>query len=787
MLRNYLLVALRQLNRNRGYTAINVFGLAVGIACCLLILTFVRHELAHDRHHEHADRIVRVTTEFSGDSFPVTASAVAPTLKREIPEVEQTVRLFNSGLFGPVVVQYEDAMFEEHRFFYADSTVFDVFTLPLASGHAATALTRPGTVVLTESAAEKYFGDEDPLGRTLRVNQTEFEVTGVLRPLPAASHLQFDFLASFETLGWARNEIWTGANFFTYLLIPDAAAVATVATRIEHLLDQARDAELVPAGYGLRLEPLRSIHLDLGGRRTYVYLFSAIALLILLVACVNYMNLATARAAQRAREVGVRKVVGARRSELIQQFYGESALLTTVSVVLAVGLAHLLTPAFRTISGQPISFTAADPVVVGSLIGLIALVTLVAGSYPALLLSSFRPVLALGGTLRGGPGAVLFRRGLVTFQFAVSVFLLVGTAVIFSQLRFVQSTDLGFRGEQVIALPTGDRQTLQELPAIKKRISDLPGVMATAAIDRLPGTQPGGYSLHAEGFDVPAGMDYYPLHAVPTETGVVEALGLELLAGTDFRVPEGVQPQPGKFPYLINEATLRVTGWTPEEAIGKRFSVSGDNRGGTVVGVFRDYHFLPLHEGIGPLALFVEPSQTNNLLVRASPDNMPATLAGIHDVWREHVSHRPFTYTFLDEAFAAHYASERQLGRLFGGFALLAVLIACLGLLGLAAFAAERRRREIGVRKVLGARVHDIVLLLSREFALLVVLGFAVAAPVADLLMSRWLDEFAYRIDLGAGLFLAAGAVAFVLALATVAGQALRAASADPVSTLRSN
>jgi putative ABC transport system permease protein len=786
MLHNYLLVALRHLNRNRGYTAINVFGLAVGIACCLLILAFVRHELAHDAQHEHADRIVRVTTQFSDTAFAVTASAVAPVMKRQVPEVEEAVRLFDSGTFGPVVVRFEDRMFEESRFFYADSTVFDVFTLPLVSGHAASALTRPRTVVLTESAASKYFGDDDPLGQSILVNQTEFEVTGVLAPLPAASHIKFDFLAAFETLRWSGTETWTGANFFTYLLLRDAAAQGTVEARIEHLLESARAAEEVPAGFGLLLEPLRSIHLNVGERRTYIYLFSAIALLILLIACVNYMNLATARAAQRAKEVGIRKVTGARRSELVQQFYGESALLTTVGVTLAVGLAFLLTPTFRAVSGQPISFTLADPVVLGSLLAVVAVVTLVAGSYPALLLSSFEPVRALSGKLRGGPGAVLFRRGLVTFQFAVSVFLLVGTAVIFSQLRFVQTADLGFRGEQVVALPTGDRQTMQVLSTVKQRLLEQPGVVAAAAIDRLPGTSPGGYSLTADGFEVPEGMDYFPVYAVPTEAGAVQALGLELIAGKEFSVPEGVKPGPGEYQFLVNEALLQVTGWTPEEALGKRMSVQGDYGWGTVMGVFRDYHFLPLHEGISPLAFFVDPPNTNNLLIRISPAQLPAALAGIQAIWGEHVPHRPFTYTFLDEAFAAHYATERQLGRLFGGFALLAVMIACLGLLGLAAYAAERRRREIGVRKVLGARVHDIVLLLSWEFALLVVLGFAVAAPVAYLLMSRWLDEFAYRIELGVGLFLVAGAIAFLLALATVSGQALRAASADPVRVLRS-
>jgi putative ABC transport system permease protein len=788
MLIHYLLVTFRNLNRHRGYAAINVFGLAVGITCCLLIALFVRNEVAFDRHHEHADRIVRVTTQYSDVAFPATANVVAPIARREIPEVEEAVRLFDSGIFGSSVVQYGEQMFEEDRFFYADSTVFEVFTLPLASGDPRTALTRPRTVVLTESAARKYFGDEDPVGRMLLKNQVEFEVTGVLAPLPPTSHIEFDFLASFSSLTTsARDEIWTSANFLTYLLVRDPDAIATLPAKLEQVIDRARagGAPIEP-GFALPIEPLQTIHLDVAGRRTYVYLFSAIAVLILLIACVNYMNLATARATSRAREVGVRKASGALRAQLIGQFYGESALLAGLGVALAALLATVLMPVFQAISGHELTFNVLDPLVIGTLLVIGLLVTLVAGSYPALLLSGFEPSRVLKGTTRTARGATTFRRCLVAFQFAVSVFLLVGTAVIFSQLRYIQSTDLGFRGEQVVALPSGDRHTLEVLPSVKQRVLEQPGVVSAAAIDRLPGMSPGGYGLIAEGFELPAGMDYYPLHAVLTEPGVVETLGLELLAGADFCITESYQPEPGDYQYLINEAVLRATGWTPVDAIGRRMTVSGDGRWGTVVGVFRDYHFLPLREAVGPLALFVEPSGANNLLVRIAPGDMPATLERLDAVWKEHVPHRPFTYTVLDDAFAAHYASERQLGSLVGAFALLAVLIACMGLLGLAAYAAERRRREIGVRKVLGARTADVVVLLSKEFAVLVALGFAVASPLAYIATNRWLDGFAYRVDLGLDVFMVAGAVVLVLAVLTVSGQALRAATTDPAQAIRS-
>lgn len=782
---HHLRAAVRSLRRQRGFAGINVAGLAVGVACCLTILLFVRHELSHDAHHERAERIVRVHLDMHGQSLPVTPSIVAPMLAREAPEVEATARLFDMGAFQALVVRHGEHVFEESRFFFADSTVFDVFTLPLSSGNPRVALTRPNTVVLTAAAARRYFPAGDPLGETLLVNSAEYEVTGVLAELPAASHLQFDFLGSFCSLSWAQREIWSSANFLTYVLLRDAASLPALTTTLDALLARARNAEEVGENYALAPVPLRSLYLDGEGRRPYVYMFSAIALLILLIACVNYMNLATARATRRAREVGVRKVSGAVRAQLMRQFYGESALLAFTGVLLGGLLAVVAQPLFQHLSGVPLAASLLDPLVVGALLAMGLIVTLLAGSYPALLLSSFDPAGVLRGAHTTGRGAAGFRRTLVTFQFAVSVFLLIGTAVIYNQLQFMQSRDLGFRGDQVLALPTSDRLTHDAVPALKQRLLEQPGVLAAAAIDRLPGGQTGGYSLEAEGFEPPAGYDYFPLTGVPAEPGVAGALGLQMLAGRDLEAPEGFTPGPGEHQYLINEGVLRATGWTPEEAIGKRMSAGGEGWNGTVAGVFRDYHFLPLHQEIGPMAFFIQADQTTNLLVRVSPEDLPATLSAIEATWQSLVPHRPFAYRFLDEAFAAHYERERRLGSLFALFALLAVFIACLGLLGLAAYAAERRTREISIRKVLGAGVKSVVMLLSREFAILVALGFLIAVPVAYVVTSRWLDGFAYRIDLSVWLFAGAGAATLLLALVTVASQALRAATADPVRALK--
>ena len=783
MLKHYLTVTLRSLRQHRAFVLLNVLGLAVGIACALVIALFVRGELAYDRFHERADRIARVTLETPDGNVVVTPTVVGPMLAREFPEVETSVRLYDLGGFRPLVVRRGDVVHQEAAFFYADSTVFRVFSFPLLAGDPETALTRPNTLVLTETAARRYFPDGEALGETLLVGDEPYEVTGVLRDLPVESHLQFDFLASFVSTHWAEEEIWNSANFLTYLLFRDAASAEAFAPKLAARVDRAQAAGDFLPMLDLALEPLASIHLDVEGRRRYVVLFAAIAALILLVACVNYMNLATARATARAKEVGVRKVTGAYRGQLVAQFYGEAALLTLVSLGLGVVLALALLPVLRGATGASLAFDLGDPLVPLGLLAVWAAVTFVAGSYPALLLSSFRPVQVLKGQPRSGRAAARFRKTLVVFQFAVSVFLLVGTAVVFSQLRYVQAKDLGFRGEQVVALPVGDRQTYELLPSLKRALLGLPGVAHVAAVNSVPGEQRAGYSLVADGLDVPEGA-FFPIGGVPAGPDIVETLGLEIVAGSAFDVPEGYEPDSARYVYLVNEATLREAGWSAEEAVGRRMTVSGDNRWGTLVGVFRDYHFLPLHEEIRPLAIFID-TDVSELLVRMAPGDVAGSLAAVEATWERMVPHRPFAYRFLDEAFAEAYARERQLGRLVGTFAGLAVLIACLGLFGLAAYAAERRTKEIGVRKALGATARDIVLLLSREFALLVVLGALAAAPFAYWAAGRWLEGFAYHVPLGPGVFVLAGTVVLMIALATVAGQALRAASTDPVKALR--
>lgn len=781
MLQNYWKIAVRNLLRHKGYAFINVFGLAVGIACCLLIGLYVRDELRYDRFHEQADRIYRVSV---GDDQFVTPTIVAPLFKRTFPAVEDATRLYDVGAFRPTVIQRGNELFQEAGFMYADSTVFDVFTLPFVEGSPADALVRPNTLVLTASAASRFFGTANPVGQTLLVDGgNAFEVTGVIEDLPAQSHVDFAVLASFSTTNWASREIWDSANFYTYVLLREGQSGAAFARQVADYVDKVRDEVGLPEEYALKLQPLTDIHLYVEGAIRYVYVFGVLALLVLLVACVNYMNLATARSARRAREVGVRKVSGAGRGQLMAQFYGESALLTLLALLLGLGLAIGLVPTFNALSGKALSAAAfSHPFVWLSLLGIGVIVSVVAGSYPALLLSSFRPAQVLKGGAATSRGAGRLRKLLVVFQFAASIVLIVGTMVVYQQLDYVRTTDLGFDKERVVVLPIGDRQLRQDYPTLKAALEQQAGVQSVAAVNSYPGYQRGGYALEAEGLQMPEG-EFFGIRGMQADEDVVATLGLTLIAGDGFPQSDSYTLEQG-YVYLINETTVRRLGWTPEEAIGKRFNLLG-NRQGEVVGVVKDFNHSSLHDTIDPLALFIEPSNYEYLLVRTAPGDVAGALRGIEQAWRQYVTHRPFEYQFLDQAFDALYRAEVQLGQVFGVFALLAILIACLGLFGLAAFAAEQRTKEIGVRKVLGATVAGIALLLSRDFARLVGVAFVLAVPVAYFAMNAWLSDFTYRTSLGVGTFLLAGVLTLLVAVLTVSYQSARAALVDPVKALR--
>ena len=782
MWKNYLTVVLRALRRRKGYTFINISGLAVGIACCLLIFLYVRDERSFDRFHEHADRLYRMTRG-AAHAITSTPSNARFAFEETVPEAEHIVRVVDIGRFGAQVVRQEDRIFNESRIYYADPAFFTVFSFPFLRGDPTTALERPNTVVLTQAMAEKYFGPRDPLGQQIQLGNTVLTVTGIVGPPPGNTHLAFDFVGSMGTVRWAQRADWGSGNFRTYMLLRDGASPAAAEAQMAAVVQQAVGEEAEEARFQYHLQPVPAIHLQSDTDALYLYLFAAIAVLILLIACINYMNLATARATRRAREVGLRKVVGARRGQLVAQFYGESALMAGLAVALGLGLAVLLLPVFNGVSGKNLALDAAAwRFVLPALAAIWAIVGLVAGSYPALLLSSFRPALVLKGQAQAR-GAWL-RKGLVVFQFAISVFLIVGTLVVLQQLRFVQTQSLGLDQERVVVLPLHDGQQAQDYRTLAEALTQQPEVRAATIGSGYPGRIRRTFNeANAEGMAEDAYID--PVYILSTDEHAVEALGLTLLVGRGLS-PNHV-PEAGAHEYVLNEAAVRAAGWQVEEAVGRWFNLyrgSSELRG-TVVGVVQDFHFQSLRQEVQPLAFYVNPFQRSYLMVRLHAGDLPGALATLEQTWQAHAPETPFAYSFLDQHFDALYRAEQRMGHLFTVFAGLAILIACLGLFGLAAFAAEQRRKEIGVRKVLGASVPNLVRLLSQDFLLLVAVAFGLGAPVAWLAMSRWLERFAFHIDLGVGVFAIAFLLAVVIAFATVSYQSLRAATANPIQALR--
>lgn len=787
MISNYLRIALRTLRRQPGYAGLNVVGLAVGMACCLFLLLFVREELSYDRFHPSADAVFRVNMAVPemGATLGLSPNIVAPLLSREFPDVVAATRVEAHG----GVVRAGDRVFDENDFYFSDSTFFEVFDgFTLLAGDPETALRRPHTVVLTASTAERFFGDADPLGRTIvRNNDEEYEVTGVMADVPATSHFRFDFLGSFGSrTRWATEETWGSANFFTFVRLPSAVDVPAFQAKVDALVARLRAAGEEPRT--LELQPLPSIHLrsnvaydlDTTGSRAVVYGLAAVAVLILFIACINYMNLATARASQRAGEVGVRKSLGARRGQLVGQFYCESALLVLAGLALALGLVAAGLPAFNALSGKALAFgDLGSPGVAALIAGVFVLVSVVAGSYPAFYLSRFEPVRALRGGSRSGRGTAWLRQGLVVVQFGVSTVLVVGTVVALSQMRYLGSQELGFDKEHLVILPLNDPILRERYAAMEEALRRSPAVAATAATSQIPGHLGWTSQFHAEGL---AEADEFLVKGMPAEAAIVDALGVELVAGSGFGATPPA-PDSGAFRFVLNEAAVRRLGWTPEEALGRRVAV--DVRWGEVVGVARDFHFRSLHETIEPLAIWYDPDHVANLVVRLAPGDPRAAMAHVGAVWAEFAAHRPFSYRFLDDVYDGLYRNDERLGRLAALFAGLALFVACLGLFGLASFTAERRTKEVGIRKVLGATVPGLVGLLTRDFAALVAIAFVIGAPVAWLVASRWLDGFAYRIALGPGLFVLAGVALLLIAVLTVSTQALRAATSDPVKALR--
>ena len=796
MLKNYVKVALRAMRKQKAYAFINVLGLSIGMACCCFIFLYVQDEFSYDRYHANADRIVRIAEDLKTSSETLYQATSSPPMGaafvKDFPEVLDKVRFTSTGgLF-----QYQDRRFQEDNLFFADSSVFEVFSFALLQGDPKTALVAPWSMVLTEAAARKYFEEESPLGKTLTdEDDNTFTITGILAEVPPTSHFTFDGLISFttwETFYPDTDDAWFWNAFYTYLLLQEGTDKARLEAKIpdfieRHMGEQSRQ---IGMGYAmLPLIPLTDIHLTshrtwelaTNGNRAYLYIFSAVAVFILLIACINFMNLATARSAERAKEVGLRKVVGARRAQLTGQFLSESFLMTLLAMLLALGLCGVLMPFFNTLTEKTLGLgSLLNGTNVAWLVGIVLVVGAVAGGYPALVLSGFRPARVLKGEFRSTDQGTWLRKGLVVFQFAISMILIVGTAVVMRQLSYLQAQNLGFTQEQMLVINYNyDNEVQRHAEAIKQAFLTHPGVVHAAISMTAPGTEPTNLFTRVEvdeGDEREANLNYYPV-----DFDFINTYDLEILAGRGFSRDF---PADTLESIVINEAMLAHFGWaTPEEALDKNFMRGRQTR--KVIGVVKDFNYRSLHEHVQPLGLFIGPGWTRYLSLRLRTDQVQRTMAEVEQQWKALVPHRPFDAFFLDDHFNRQYRAEERFASLFRYFAGLGILIACLGLFGLASFTAQQRTKEIGVRKVLGASVGQILVLLSKDFARLVLVAFVVAVPVAYFAMDRWLVSFAYRVGMEAWLFVVAGLLAFVIAGLTVSYQALKAAYANPVEALR--
>jgi putative ABC transport system permease protein len=807
MLTNYLKIAWRTLLKQRGFTFINVFGLSVGLACCMLIILYVLDELSYDRYNEKADRIYRVNSEilFGGNNmhFAVSPDPMGPTLKKDYPQVEQFVRLHQRGTWL-VRKAGESTNLRESDITFADSTLFDVFTLPLISGDPKTALREPNTVVISESAAKRHFGDQNPMGQSLVFdNNRTFKVSGVMRDMPKNAHFQSNFFITMlnDDYPWGQ---WLSNNHHTYILLKpgtnpetfaknlDAVVKKYVGPQAMQMLNLSLD-EFRKAGNHIYfwLMPLTKIHLHSrqqielapNGDIQYVYIFSAVALFILLIACINFMNLATARSANRAKEVGVRKVMGSERQQLIGQFMTESILTTTLAMLLAVFIVGLTLPAFNSIAAKELDINQlVSPYYLPVLIALPVIVGLLAGSYPALFLSSFQPIKVLKGKINVSFRSAGLRSGLVVFQFMMSVILIVGTIIVYRQITFIQTKNVGFNRDHVLTV--NDVYAIgKQAETFRQEVLRLPGVVTGSVSGYLPTpSSRGDNTFFAEGqVDMNKGVS---MQNWPVDYNYIKTMGMQLVQGRDFSKEFGADSSG----IIINESALKILGL--KDPIGKRIWTFDDpqlknRKMYTIIGIVKNFHFESLRQNIGGLSMILGPN-SGAASFRISSNNLPALIKQIEAKWKQVAPGQPFSYQFMDQSFDGMYRAEQRVGTIALTFAVLAVLIACLGLFGLAAFMAEQRTKEIGVRKVLGASVGSIVTLLSKDFLKLVAISILIASPIAWYAMNQWLNDFAYKIDIEWWMFAMAGLVAVGIALLTVSFQSVKAALTNPVKSLRS-
>ncbi len=805
MLRNYITVALRNIGKYKGFSLINIAGLAIGIASCLLILLFVQSELSYDRFHEKAERIYRVGLTFHVGANEFDAALgpcpLAAAMVNNFPEVEKAARIFaRQSRGGDVFVRYGEKRYKENKFFWADPELLDILTIRFVEGSPDEALAQPNSVVLTADTAAKYFGQENPLGKMLELEDGSlYVVRGVTECWPAQSHFHFDFLAAFSSLPKSKDLDFYDTAVFTYILLRENASIEELKSKlpefsgkcmapiIEKIMAVPYKQFLGSGNFiGFMIQPLRDIHLrsewgnelEPQGSINTVIIFSAIAALILIVACINFINLTTARSTQRANEVGVRKVVGSTRGELIRQFLSESIFLSFLSFLMALVLVRIGLPVFNTLVGEEFSSgRILDWSFLLALLGGAVVIGMAAGSYPAFLMSSFRPAAVLKGKIQSSLRGRRLRDALVVFQFCASVVLLIGTAVIYSQLHYIRNKELGFDKEHVVVIQRAEKLGSRQL-AFKNRLRQNPGVLSTTFTDSLPQLLLEAKVFQKEG---EGSQENNTLITITADYDLVETFRLKMIAGRYFEREHSTDAEA----VILNEAAVKAL--DIRDPLEKRLILVGLKRKPMdIIGIINDFHMESLHTKIGPTAVILVGTRPSVLLsVRVRPGDLSKTLALLEDQWREFTDNQPFEYVFFDDQFDLLYKAEVQAGKVITAFACLAVFVACLGLLGLASFTASQRTKEIGIRKVLGATTSGIVVLLNKDFVIRVLAANLIAWPLAYYTMNRWLENFAYRIRIGIWMFLASAAAALFIALLTVSYQSIKAARNDPVDSLR--
>lgn len=799
MFRNYFKIAVRNLRKNKGYTVINLLGLTIGIVCCILIMLYIYDELSFDRFHTHSERIYRIVdSETSPDQverhYGITAAPVGPTMEEEFPDVINSARLIT---FGRHTVQNGDIKFYE-EYLVGEPSLFEIFDLEFVAGDPHTALQAPETAVLSEEMARKYFGDADPIGKTLSSDRNhELQITGVVA-LPHNSHLQFDMLISFATFANIEQfreylERWDVQAFTTYVLLNEHNNMPATQEKLPDML-ATHSAASAEVDRRLALQPLADIHFGSAhieydrnagkGEMAYIYIFGAIAMFIVLIACINYMNLATARSFNRATEVGLRKVVGAQRSQIIGQFLSESILFSLLALILAFVIVQNILPLFNSFTGKEMQLDIGqNSVLLISLVCLTLFVGMAAGSYPAFYLSNLAVVRVLKGKLRAGSGQALLRRGLVVVQFALSIIMIVSTLVVFNQMNYVRNKRLGFNQEHLVVVDINSGAARSNFQTIKTEFARHNDVRSVSVSSRVPGEWKSLQEIEA----LPAGASEAEARTMiflGVDSDFLRTFEIELLTGRNFLPDRSTDTTA----VLLNETAAGMLGG--ESVLNKTIVLQqSDSRLPVrVIGIVKDFHVRSLHEKIGPVVLGHSHAPLDNIdyfTARISGNDIPKTLEHLRHVHEKFDQVTPFEYHFLDQQIARFYAEDRRVGTLFGIAAGLAIFVACLGLFGLAAFTAEQRTKEIGVRKVLGATVPQIVFLLSKEFSKLVLIALIVAAPLAFIFARNWLEEFAYQTEIGPTIFVAAGLLALMVAWVTVSFQAVKAALANPVDSLR--